>query len=335
MWPHPRVRVVRHESDVLRDNAAGDPHVRDLAFYVPRGAADPGARFPVVFVLTGFAGTGTQLLASTPLEPGLPHRVERLIEAGEMAPAILVFPDASTRFGGSQYLNSSATGRYQDYIADELTEWIDENLPTLPGREHRAVVGKSSGGFGALRLGMDRADRFSAVASHAGDCYFEHGYGPELPALVAGLEPFGGDPVRLLDELPGRHPRPSSSFTALNIIAMAACYSPSPDRRPLGLELPCDPRTGEIEPAVWARWLEHDPVRRVADHVDALRSLRLLYVDAGRRDEYHLHLGARILRERLEHHDIPFHHEEFDGGHRDMSHRYERSLPLVARAIAS
>ena len=41
-------------------------------------------------------------------------------------------------------------------------------------RDHRGVVGKSSGGFGALTLGMKHADVFGAVASHSGDAYFEY-----------------------------------------------------------------------------------------------------------------------------------------------------------------
>ena len=94
-----------------------------------------------------------------------------------------------------------------------------------------------------------------------------------------------------------------------------------------------DLETGEIRTDVWARWLEHDPVRMVEKHAESLKSLKLLYIDAGTRDEFALDLGARILCEKLKNHDVPHIHEEFDDGHFNISYRQNRSLELISENI--
>jgi enterochelin esterase family protein len=100
---------------------------------------------------------------------------------------ILLLPDATTRFGGSQYINSSATGRYQDYLL-ELVDRADHSLRTLPRREARAIAGKSYGGFGALTMAMDHPEAFGLVGDHSGDKYFEYCYFPELPRFHRAAE---------------------------------------------------------------------------------------------------------------------------------------------------
>ena len=91
-----------------------------------------------------------------------------------------MFVDCWTSLGGSQFLNSPGTGRYLDYLCDEVVAFVDERYPTLPAREHRGIAGKSSGGYGAMVAPMLRPDVFGALASHAGDALFEHCYLPDI-----------------------------------------------------------------------------------------------------------------------------------------------------------
>ena len=84
---------------------------------------------------------------------------------------------------------------------------------------------------------------------------------------------------------------------------------------------------------VLERWFEHDPVRLVEQYVENLKSLKLLFIDAGTRDEFALDLGARILSKRLKTHDIPHIHEEFDDGHFNISYRQDRSLELISERL--
>ena len=119
----------------------------------------------------------------------------------------------------------------------------------------------------------------------------------------------------------------------LNLLAMSACYSPAPGA-PLGFELPVDLETGERRPEVWSRWLAFDPVVAAESHAEALRSLELLYLEAGTRDEFHLQFGARQVVDALRGHGVEVEHQEFDGGHMGVSYRYDSSLPLITAALS-
>ena len=50
----------------------------------------------------------------------------------KLGPVIIVFPDCFTAFGGNQYVNSSAIGRYADYLTRELVPFVDREFRTLP-----------------------------------------------------------------------------------------------------------------------------------------------------------------------------------------------------------
>lgn len=323
------------ESEALRGNAAGDPHVRRVPVYLPPAYAhEPARRFPVVFVLTGFGGRGRMLLNDNPWSPALDDRMDALIGSGACGQAILVMPDCFTRFGGSQYLDSSATGRYATHLVEELVPHVDRRFRTLADREHRGVAGKSSGGYGALVLGMRHPGVFGAVACHSGDMAFEYSLRGEVPRFCSIVQAAGG--VRAwLERFEAKPQRSKDDFTALNVLGMAACYSPAPGREPFGLEFPIDPGTGAWRDEVWQRWLAHDPLVLLERHAEALRSLRLLFLDCGTRDEWLLHLGLRLFTRRLEALGVPHQHQEFDDGHMNTSYRYDVSLPRLAAALGA
>ncbi len=329
-----RVVIETIDSEVLRGNRAGDPHVRRVPVYLPPSYdAAPERRYPVVLMLTGFMGRGRTLLNDGAWSPSIDDRMDGLIANGACGEMILVMPDCFTRYGGSQYLNSSATGRYEDHLIQELVPFVDRRYRTLAGRDHRGVAGKSSGGYGALVLGMRHADVFGAVACHSGDLYFDYAYRGDVPKFCAAVERAGG--VRAwLEAFEARVQKRHEDFTVLNILAMAAAYSPNPDVPPYGIDLPCDLATFEFRDDVWRRWLERDPLTLLESHAAALRSLKLLHVDCGVRDEWHLHLGARMLTRRLKELGIAHVHEEFDDGHMGVTYRYDVSLPRLATALA-
>lgn len=329
-----RGTIQRHAfaSRLLVGNPLGDDPVRDVPVYLPPGYdAEGSARHPVLYGLAGFTGTGASFLSYDWYQGSLPERLDRLIGSGAMPPTVIVFVDAMTRLGGNQYIDSMAVGPWARHVTEELVPWAEATFRIRPGREHRGVFGKSSGGFGALRMGMDHAAVFAGVACHSGDCYFEYAYGPHLPLAVDALRRVGGLEAFLagLREAPTF---PGPLFPALEVVAMAHFYSPRPGG---GIDLPFDLATGERREDVFARWLAHDPVRRCTDAAAALASLRHLHIECGTRDEYHLHHGARILAGRLRDLGVPHEHVEFDDGHRHLGYRYDVSLPPLARALAS
>jgi hypothetical protein len=177
---------------------------------------------------------------------------------------------------------------------------------------------------------MLRPDLFGGLATHAGDALFENCYLPEFPKVVRGLrDHYGGSWERFWRDF---RSRPAFSRAGdevlLNAYAMAACYSAEPDGTVLH---PYDLETGQLLPEVWERWLAWDPVRMASRHAEALCSLRAVYIDAGRRDEYYLDLGALAFRRELDRigvTDASF--ELFDGGHGSIEYRY----PIAVRYLA-
>ncbi|HET7224312.1 MAG TPA: alpha/beta hydrolase-fold protein, partial [Candidatus Eisenbacteria bacterium] len=324
----------RFESRVLAGNPAGDPATRTIPLYLPPSyATEPNRRYPVIYVLSGFTGRGRMLLNDNAWSPALDERMNALIAHG-CDETILVMPDCFTKFGGSQYLNSSATGPYEDHLISELVPWVDRHYRTFPQRGQRGIVGKSSGGYGALALGMRHADVFGAVGSHSGDMLFDYCYRGDVPEFCTTVRNAGGLEAWWRAFQAARQKR-QADMDALNILGMAAAYSPNPATQPFGIDLPIDLDTGAWRDDVWQRWLAHDPLRMLDAHADALRSLQLLYLDAGTRDEWHLHLGLMQFTRALDRLGIAHHAEYFDDGHMNVPYRYDVSLPMMARALSA
>jgi S-formylglutathione hydrolase FrmB len=324
------------ESELLADNPLGDPARRPLYVYSSPGVAAGEARgVPSVYLLQGYSGQLDMWLARKQFEPTIVERLEQLFAGGACPDAVVVFVDAWTSLGGSQFLNSSATGRYLDYICDEVVPFIDSRYPTAAARERRGVGGHSSGGYGATVAAMLRPELFGGFASHAGDALFECCYLRDFPVAARILrDHFEGSYEALLDRLADADRFEWSRFgTPLSVYACAAAYSPDPDR-PGKVLLPFDVPTGRLLDEVWARWLEHDPVRMAPRHAEELRSMRRIYLDAGRRDEYFLDLGTQAFAQELDREGVRHTLELFDGGHGGIAYRYPKAVRELVVALA-
>jgi enterochelin esterase family protein len=323
----------RFESALLRGNPLGDPHVRDIPVYLPPSyATDETRRFPVVFVLAGYTGTGRMMLNERAWFDPLDARMDRLIDAGACGEMILVIPDGMTRLGGSQYLDSPAQGPYESHVAVELAAAVEDRYRTLPAPRHWGVAGKSSGGYGAAVLGFRHPDRFSALASHSGDSAFEHCYLPDFAPTVRALDAHDGSIRRFVEAFERKPKKSPQDMTAIMTIAMAAAYSPDAGAE-MGIALPFSWPTGEIVPAVWDRWLAWDPVRMAERLADSIRRLRAVFVDCGKSDEFRLYVGARQLAEELRAMGADVRHEEFEDTHMSIEYRYDVSLPFLWNAL--
>ncbi len=330
-----RIVSVEHESEVLKHNALGDPSRRALPIYLPPGYDDqPEQRYPVVWVLAPFGSWGERYFNLQAWDENIVQRMDRLTGEGKVKPAILAFPDCFTSFGGSQYVNSSAVGNYQDYVIKELIPLIDGTFRTQSDRDRRGVLGYSSGGYGALMLAMKHPNVFGAMACHSGDMFFEQGYWMDFSGTIRELERWNGVAAFLasLKEIERPHEKSRDWFNAVDVMAMSACYSPNPESE-YGFDLPFDLYTGMIKEEVWKRWQEKDPIRIVEDHLDALRSMRAVYFDCGIRDEYNLFLGARRLHQILDQYGVEHTYLEHDGSHRNINWRYDTSLPIITQAL--
>ena len=244
--------------------------------------------------------------------------------------------DAWTRYGGSQFVDSPGTGQYHSYLCNEVVPWVDARYRTLDAAAHRAIMGKSSGGFGAMITPMLRPDLFGALATHAGDSLYELSYIPEFGKSVRHLRDYDGDIWKWWADFQSR-----TSFTKeadhdlLMLLGVSACFSAREDGT---VELPFDPLTGQLRPEIWQRWLDWDPVRMAPRYADQLRGLSAIWIDAGKRDEWFLDVGATAFREALRGigvADDVVHFELFEATHMGIDYRYPLSLAWLADRIAA
>ncbi len=352
--------VLEHVSRILRGNPLGDPHVRKLAVWLPPqyDVAGSKRRFPVLYDLVGFTGSGLSHVGWKPFGDNVPERTARLIHERKMGPVIIVFPDCFTALGGNQYINSSAIGDYADYLTREIIPFVDAEFRTAASREHRGCFGKSSGGYGAMIHAMKYSRYWGAVANHSGDAYFDFVYWHDWPNTLNELAKYrkprrqpglydagaharrarlaeGCDDGRIkafLDAIWRKEKLSMAEGHCLMNVCMAATYDPDP-KAPGGFRVPFNLESGEAIRSRWRRWQAHDPIHLVSRYRRALKTLRGIYIDCGWRDQYHIHYGARILSQRLSAAGIAHTYEEFDDNHSDIDYRMDVSLPFLYRAL--
>ena len=335
MQPAGRFEELSFESAALRENPLGDPYVRPLWVYLPPGYDDePNRRYPSIYAIQGLTGQLDMWRNRSAFRRNFPELADELFAAGEAPPCLIVWVDCWTSLGGSQFLDSPATGRYHTYLCDELVAFVDRRYRTLDAPEHRGIVGKSSGGYGAMVTPMLRPDLFGGLATHAGDALFEACYLPDMRAAARGLrDDYEGSYELFWHDFRGRPAMSKDGDGVLmNMWCMAACYSADEDGT---VRLPCDPLTSQLDDEVWARWLQWDPVRMAPRYAEALRGMRGIFIDAGRRDEWFLDLGAEAFRRALEQIDVTeVRFELFDAGHMGIEYRYPISLKYLAERLS-
>jgi enterochelin esterase-like enzyme len=355
-----QVVVLEHTSSILKDNPLGDPHVRKVAVWLPpKYSQTPNRRFPVLFELVGFTGSGLSHVAWRAFNDNVPERAARLIHEKKMGDVIIVFPDCFTALGGNQYVNSSAIGNYADYLTREIIPFVDREFRTLASREHRGCFGKSSGGYGSMIHGMKYAKHWGAIANHSGDAYFDFVYWHDWPNTLNELQKYrlpkrtegrydalkesrrkglaeGKDDGRIARFLGAVHKKQKTSGAEIHAImnlCMAATYDPDP-RAPNGFRVPFNLESAEPLRDRWLRWQANDPINLVSRYRSSLKTLRGIYIDCGWRDQYHIHFGSRILSKRLSLEKIAHRYEEFDDNHSDIDYRMDVSLPFLYRSLA-
>ncbi len=323
------------ESDLLAGNALHDPARRPLYVYRSPGVElDHPKPLPSIYFIQGYTGQLDMIKQHDWLEPNIVERVDAMFAGGDCPAAIVVFVDCWTSYGGSQFLNSTSTGPYQDYLCDEVVQFVDSRYPTAADRDHRGLTGKSSGGYGAMVVPMMRPDVFGALASHAGDALFDVCYAADFRRKARILrDDFEGSWDVFFDRLAEAEKFSYERFAPLEDYGYAACYSPDPDRPGKAL-VPFEIETGRLIDDIWQRWLELDPVRMAPGHADALRSMRRIYLDAGKSDEYFLDLGATAFAAELDKLGVQHTLELFDGKHGGIAYRYPGAIRELVLALS-
>lgn len=332
--PKGRIETFELESGALENNVLGDPVARTVAVYLPEGYDDSAADYPLLVDIVGFTGSGLAHTGWKAFQENVPQQVDRLIDEEKMGPVIVAFPDCFTSLGGNQYINSAAMGDWETFLCDEMIPAIESRFRVKAGREHRAIFGKSSGGYGAIVHGMRRADTWGAIACHSGDMDFELCYRPEFPGTLRALETYDFNFRAFVEKIHAGKKVSGGDFHTLMTLAMAATYDPDPSA-PFGIRLPVTTDTCELIDERWQNWLAWDPVRMIdsAEVQHNLKSLNGLFIDCGSKDQYNLVFGARQLNDKLQLLGIDHRYEEFPDNHSTIDYRMDVSLPYLYEAI--
>jgi hypothetical protein len=331
-------RIDEHEIDSasLRGNPLGDPHRRPLWVHVPPDY-DEARAYPVVYVIQGYTGSLTMWRNRSAFRQPVTEMFDQVLADPDVPDVLVAYVDAWTLYGGSQFVDSPGTGRYHSYLCDDVVTYVDQRYATLTEPRHRAIMGKSSGGFGAMITPMLRPDLFGVLATHAGDALYEHCYAAKFGEVARGLRDYDGDIWRWWDDFRSRVAFTKAEDSILLItLGVAACFSADGDGT---VHLPFDPVTGRLVTEHWQRWLDWDPVRmlEVPAYADALRGLHAVWIDAGVKDEWFLDLGAQAFRDGLRWIGVPDERvafELFDAGHGAIEYRYPLALRWLAERIA-
>lgn len=319
-------------SRALEGNPLGDPHERPLWVHRPAGYEDSSDPLPTVYVIQGYTGRVEMWANRMPFKATYLETADQVLADGP--PVLVVYVDAWTSYGGSQYVDSVGTGNYLTYLCDEVVPFVEMRYRTIPAPGSRAIQGKSSGGYGAMTVPLRRPEVFGALATHAGDALYEVCYQPEFGAAVRALRPYDGDVTAWWADFNSRQPfSKSADSVLLELYGCSACYSPAANGTP---QLPFDTRTGEPIAEHWQRWLANDPVRLVQERAEVVPDLRAVWIDAGNADDYYLDLGAEVFRDRVLAAGLPqdrLHFELFDGTHAGIDHRYPLSLSWLAQRL--
>lgn len=318
------------DSTALQSNLLGDPGRREVVVYLPHG--HDGRGLPLLVDLVGFTAGGPAHVNWRNFGENLPERLDRLIAAEAMPRVVVAFPDCFTRLGGNQYVNSDAMGHWETFLIEEMLPVVEERFG-CGGRGRRGVFGKSSGGYGAIVHAMRHADCWAAAACHSGDMAFELCYLPEMPSLLRALAKKEGSIETFVTDFEAGPKWNGKDIHNLMTLAMAATYDPDPEAF-CGIRLPVDPETCEVIAERWAAWQQWDPVLLAERHAADLKTLKGLWIDCGKVDQYNLVYGARRLHRKLVAAGVDHVYEEFDDNHSAVDYRMDASLPFLSKALS-
>ena len=321
------------DSELLQ-NRLGDPTLREILVHIPhqaKVAMESGELIPVIIYLAPFTSSGPQRAGWKAFAETLPQRHERLISEGKMKPTILVFPDTFTSLGGNQFVDSPIMGKWSSWLSQCLKPEISKRYST---NGKFALVGKSSGGYGALYNAMTQSNVWSAVASHSGDVGFDLMYKPTFAETITHIATHGSA-AKYVESVVQAGSLSGADFHSLMMCALAASYDPKSvtSDNPLGITLPVSFDKCLIDELSWNNWLQFDPLTLVENASQNLQGLSALYIDCGNRDQYHIQYGSRSLVGRLSDLGIDHQWQEFVGTHSSIDYRLDTSLPILSNAL--
>jgi enterochelin esterase family protein len=304
----------------LRDNPLGDPPARHVALFKPDTLKDNQPATLVIY-LPGWGGS-----SEGPIAEGRTSWFGGVVDHfATTTPVRIAVVDGRSRYGGSQFLNSTATGRYADYVAEEILPALTAKYTSAKTSPNPIIAGHSSGGYGAMLLAIHRQDTFPAVVALSPDSDFATTHKPftEQPAARA-VTPADLDTAM---GPPDSYRLPTDGLVRL-LMGLSANYTPTAGQ-PGRFDWLYD-KDGKWRPEVWQRWLDQDPYVIVRDHPDAFAPTQRVYLNGAQHDEYGANIGAGKIYAILKTRPSPSTFYESPGGHgENLPDRLVRGLTWV------
>ena len=317
-------------SSTRLNNQLGDPNEREImVHWTTEGQQrlDQGDTLPVIIYLSPFTSSSPARAGWKAFSESILQRRERLVATGEMEPVFLVLPDSFTSLGGNQFVDTPIMGQWSTWLADDLCKELSSRYQ-INGKF--SLVGKSSGGYGALVNAMLHPHAWVGIASHSGDVGFEEMFRHDFYSTVRRMSKYSSIEAFITSTVES----PTMSYETMHdlmMIALASSYDPPASGLIRDLQLPLERVSGTFDNDAWNRWKTWDPLNMVHEHIDALSHLKWLYFDCGCYDQYNIHFGSRQLHELLDGLNISHEYSEFEGTHSGIDYRLDISLSHLSK----
>ncbi len=304
---------VKMTAPSLEGNLLGDRAEQNVSIYLPPSYfTTPTKRYPVVYLLHGYAGSNkTWTVDAAEYGYNILPVMDALIARRGIKEMIVVCPNGRNAYKGSMYVNSAATGNWEDYVYRDVVTYIDAHYRTIARPASRGIAGHSMGGYGAIYLGMKHADVFGAVYALS-------------PGLL-GLEGFEkADQVwkrvaRLTSrkQLPRATLKSPDDFLTNAYLAMSGAFSPNVERPPLYADFLFEERNGTLvkNETVYEKWKAKIPLYLLDEYKQNLLSLRGIFLDYGQNEaSATLRTDTSAFSKALAERSIPHIFEIYAGG---------------------
>lgn len=325
----PSSKMSRHNSATfiagsLTGNKTGENYVRSMHIYLPPGYDTSDQKYPCIYYLHGFTTDHNEYINLK-----MSELFDEAIEEGKIRQFILVVPDSYNKFKGSFYTNSEEGGKWADYIASDVVNYIDENYRTIQDRNSRGICGHSMGGNGALKISMLYPDIFGSVYALS-------------PSVLGWSAEFNTDnPSFEIISKAKKEEDIFSDFYASVFMAMGRTYSCNLSKKPFMADMPVNYVNGNktIDSVVLKKWEKEFPLMMIDTHLEALRSLNGIGIEWGLKDEFaHIPVSGKLFCGKLEKSGIGFEKSEFEGNHYGMiggkdGRIYNQMLPFFSKHL--
>lgn len=143
-------------SPSLKNNKLDDPINQPVRIFLPLSYYSSQKKYPVVYYLHGFGSSFLEI-------EWYRNSYKKLMIDNTENEFILVGVNGRNKYGGSFYVNSVVTGNWEDYVINDVVNYVDSKYRTIPKASARGIAGFSMGGFGCINVGFKHSDKFSCL----------------------------------------------------------------------------------------------------------------------------------------------------------------------------